>query len=809
MNATGSGPASRRDSLTTPIVTASAAIAVLLAAIVVTMTLAVGNLRDAGRDSSRSENTIVLVTTAERYVVDMQTSLRGFLATGDDTFLEPLRAADLALPRLLRDLDRQVTDPSQRRQLEVITRTITEFRKRIVAFVETARKDLPAARRTVAATKGGGTVAELRTRFARFMTGEDERAAATRQEADDAGRRGILLGVAGATASVLAVLLFALFLHRRVVRPVKRLAAAVPQLGRGDLQVEVPEYGGELGLLAGDFNAMARRLQEQTDEVEGQTAEVEAQRNDLEGTYEALTDEKAWSDRLLRFVEQLVAEAGVEAVSERTVLAILDLAGADAGAVWLVDTEGTLRPAAAVGVAHDHEVTCRAPEIEVLRTAASDRRPVALAGADTCIEVPGFAGPVPASHELHLPLHAGDDLLGGVVVGRVADAPFRADETRRARGMVEQATVALVRALEVVRVAHLGAANASILEAATFGVVLFDPDGSIALMNASLRRMWEALGIDPDSDDRDARARRFIELAVDRQQMEADVRAAVGDPLLRFRFELHDPGADRWFRAITVPVFDDVRTYIGRMVTIEETTEQREVQRLRDEFTATVTHELRTPLSAVVAAVDLLSDEYDEPTPGQQHWGGVIRRNADRLLRLVDDLLTVARAESGQFSLTAEDCDLAVVAGDAVVSARAAAAPAGVTVELVAEPSPARADVTRIAQACDNLLSNAVKFTPSGGLIRLTIGPCTTGGVRIEVADSGSGIPQAERERLFDRFYRTTGATRAAVPGTGLGLTITQAIVVAHGGTIRVEDGIDGGTAFVIELPAGGPPGDD
>jgi signal transduction histidine kinase len=184
----------------------------------------------------------------------------------------------------------------------------------------------------------------------------------------------------------------------------------------------------------------------------------------------------------------------------------------------------------------------------------------------------------------------------------------------------------------------------------------------------------------------------------------------------------------------------------------------------------------------------------------------MIRRNVDRLLRLVDDLLTVARAESGQFTLHPEDAELSTIARDAAESIRASAAAKGVAVEVQTAPAALRADVTRVAQACDNLLANAGKFTPAGGQVRLRVGPGERPGtVELAVADSGVGIAEDERERLFERFYRTASATSGAVPGTGLGLTITKAIVEAHGGTIRVGDGIDGGTAFLIVLPVGGP----
>jgi signal transduction histidine kinase len=113
---------------------------------------------------------------------------------------------------------------------------------------------------------------------------------------------------------------------------------------------------------------------------------------------------------------------------------------------------------------------------------------------------------------------------------------------------------------------------------------------------------------------------------------------------------------------------------------------------------------------------------------------------------------------------------------------------------------PLRADAVRLAQVCDNLLSNAVKFTPAGGAVtaRVTV---TVDHVRLAVADTGLGIPADEVDRLFSRFFRTTTATRNAVPGVGLGLAITRSVVVAHGGVMEVTSAEGAGTTFTAVLP--------
>jgi signal transduction histidine kinase len=179
----------------------------------------------------------------------------------------------------------------------------------------------------------------------------------------------------------------------------------------------------------------------------------------------------------------------------------------------------------------------------------------------------------------------------------------------------------------------------------------------------------------------------------------------------------------------------------------------------------------------------------------------VIRRNTERLDRLVQDLLLVTQIEAGTFEIAWGVMDISGLVRNAVEDAQLNAEGLQVNVRLEAEPiRPFAGDPTRMGQVLDNLLSNALKFTPPGGTIRV--------GVRkhgksclIEVADTGPGIEPDDLEHLFDRFYRTNSANRAQVQGVGLGLAITKTIVDAHGGEIAVESEPGAGTTFTVSLP--------
>jgi signal transduction histidine kinase len=257
-------------------------------------------------------------------------------------------------------------------------------------------------------------------------------------------------------------------------------------------------------------------------------------------------------------------------------------------------------------------------------------------------------------------------------------------------------------------------------------------------------------------------------------------------------------------RVTVSPHKDGAGAQQGYLFVLTDETRAVEVARMKDEFVGMISHELRTPLSAIIGFLDLLQHDPGQPlTDDQQEFVTIIERNAQRLLNLVGDLLFTAQVESGRFPLERDDADVAELVRSAVASARPHAQREGI--ELVAdvadEPVRLLVDPGRIGQAIDNLLSNAIKFTPAGGSVTAGV-RSTDGGVEISVRDTGVGIPEDEQGMLFTRFFRASTATRNAVPGVGLGLTITRAIVLAHGGSMDVTSQEGVGTEFRFVLPA-------
>jgi two-component system phosphate regulon sensor histidine kinase PhoR len=230
----------------------------------------------------------------------------------------------------------------------------------------------------------------------------------------------------------------------------------------------------------------------------------------------------------------------------------------------------------------------------------------------------------------------------------------------------------------------------------------------------------------------------------------------------------------------------------------------QDLDRAKTDFVSTVSHELRTPLTSISGYVELMQDgDAGEVTGEMDRMLSVVHRNTERLRTLIDDLLTLARIESGSIRLVHAPVDIAGLLTAAASTIAPAAAAAGVALEVTSDPAcpTVMGDGGQLERVVLNLISNAVKFTPAGGSVRVCARP-STDGVVIEVSDTGIGIPEAEQPRLFSRFFRASNATDAAIQGTGLGLTIVRSMVEHHGGRIDVRSAPGVGTTMLVTLPA-------
>jgi len=256
-----------------------------------------------------------------------------------------------------------------------------------------------------------------------------------------------------------------------------------------------------------------------------------------------------------------------------------------------------------------------------------------------------------------------------------------------------------------------------------------------------------------------------------------------------------------------VPTSLGRRVVTGNAIGPDDTARLRELETLRTDLSATIAHEMRTPLTAIRTCAGLLLAEDSDPTPEQRRTlVETIERNAERMQRVVGDILDLARFRTGHIALQLRRFDTVAMTTAAIASLRPVATSRGIVLDLVtAERTLAvYGDHRRLEQALVNLLSNAVRFSPDDGRVTVTIDR-DGAWARLAVRDDGPGIPEADQARLFERFFVGRTDRGPARDGVGLGLPTALAIAQAHGGRIEVDSAPGSGSTFRLIVPVDGP----
>lgn len=273
-------------------------------------------------------------------------------------------------------------------------------------------------------------------------------------------------------------------------------------------------------------------------------------------------------------------------------------------------------------------------------------------------------------------------------------------------------------------------------------------------------------------------------------------------------------------------VRESYRELQDKTTRLEQTlTRLKEVDRLKSNFLATMSHELRTPLTSIIGYSEMLAEGIAGPlAPEQEEYVRTIHSKGEQLLRLIMGLLDLSKLESGTMSLRQAPAQIGPILREVITTLAPVARKKEVELQLDADDTPCElaADAERLRQVFINLVDNAVKFTPKGGTVtvrsRITEGPPPADDdedaagaailapllkqIEVRVADTGIGIPVAERSKVFDAFYQVDSSSTREYGGTGLGLSIVKRIVDAHGGTVAVEGNQPNGTVFVVVLPS-------
>jgi two-component system, OmpR family, phosphate regulon sensor histidine kinase PhoR len=503
-------------------------------------------------------------------------------------------------------------------------------------------------------------------------------------------------------------------------------------------------------------------------------------------------------ERRSRLLAQQLAQTGSLFSGELEPAAVLDevveqapaLLRADASSVRLLEGD-ELVAAAAVG----------AGALEVLGTrVAADARPAGgvihsrahvaiedVGGEQILLDGEPMLGRRYTSY-LAVPLFGAEGDLQGVlaVYGRRPRA-WQEEEIEALRALAANASVAFSKAELYQQVELERERSVAILANVADGIVAVDREEQIVLWNDAAERITgvpseEALG-------------RSV-LDVLQRELRSDTGTVAGDRLVPIR------RADQeiWLSLTEAVMRDPLGETAGRIFAFRDISAERAVEHMRSDFVSTVSHELRAPLTSIYGfAATLLREDVQFEEEERRTFLTYIESEAERLTTIVDKLLSVARLDAGDLQLDIAPVDVRSLVSEVVDSAREAAVNGHeFVVDLPDVPLAARTDPEKLRQVLASLVDNAVRFSPAGG--RVTIGAARRGETIVfSVADQGIGIPDAEQDRIFAKFYRVGDAQTG---GTGVGLFIAQGLVNALGGRITVRSAEGRGSSFVVELPA-------
>jgi two-component system phosphate regulon sensor histidine kinase PhoR len=335
--------------------------------------------------------------------------------------------------------------------------------------------------------------------------------------------------------------------------------------------------------------------------------------------------------------------------------------------------------------------------------------------------------------------------------------------------------------------------SAAILSSMIEGVAVISGDERIIFSNLAFSRI---LGLE---DAGEIEGRPLLEVARQSDLLAAIRMALSGQEQVTSEIVVGTV-RPRSFAVTAAPV--QASSHQGAVLVLHEITDLRRLERVRQDFVANVSHEFRTPLTAIQGfAETLLAGALEDPA-NRRRFVGIIREHATRLARLTEDLLKLSRIEAGQLKLEFRPVSVTQLIESCVETAQLKAVPRQLALNVHAADGlpPVRGDANSLQEVLQNLLDNALQYTPAGGKIEVSA-LCSDGRVIVTVADTGIGIPQVEQERIFERFYRVDAARSREAGGTGLGLSIARHIMEAHGGRLWVESAVGEGSRFHFSIP--------
>ncbi|WP_141500311.1 two-component system histidine kinase PnpS [Paenibacillus luteus] len=334
----------------------------------------------------------------------------------------------------------------------------------------------------------------------------------------------------------------------------------------------------------------------------------------------------------------------------------------------------------------------------------------------------------------------------------------------------------------------------SVLDNMINGIVMIDRGGKIVLMN---RRAEEVLGFSA----RELVGRHFAEA---KQQYELSQMIQEGlksKEHLREEITFYFP-EERLLELNLVPIQPEGNEFSGVLLVLQDVSAIRRLERMRSEFVANVSHELKTPITAVKGFAETLLGGAVNDEETARSFLQIIFDESDRLNRLIGDILELSKIESRRVPLVFSPVEVDTFIDKSIKLVQSEADRKHIELSMSIEPGLyVEADEDRLRQIVMNLLSNGINYTPEGGKVSLNVEGIGDDYIRIQISDSGIGIPKKDLPRIFERFYRVDKARSRSSGGTGLGLSIVKHLVELHKGTISVNSAVGVGSTFIIELP--------
>ncbi|MBZ0307939.1 MAG: GAF domain-containing protein, partial [Anaerolineae bacterium] len=415
--------------------------------------------------------------------------------------------------------------------------------------------------------------------------------------------------------------------------------------------------------------------------------------------------------------------------------------------------------------------------------------------------------------QINLPVLRGRQTIGVLTLEHDAEKAYSSDDEAFLSQLANEASIA-VDNIHLLNSLSEGKDRLQvILDSMREGILLIDDDGVVTLANPQVKTL---LDLDPNrligrtifDAMTDPALQVAAKLGFTQENLQTQVRelqrGVWQGATEREEFQLFEPQS-RHIQRTTVPVGDSAQKAIGMLFVFADVTEERELRQMQEQFSSMIVHDLRGPMTAINASMKLLRDlAQPEDALGKVvlQTTEVSNRAIRKLLNLVNSLLDISKMESGIIALEKEPSHMFHIAESVIKEMQPLATEMEVQLKNVISgklPAP-EIDSDKIERVLYNLVDNAIKFTPSNGAVMLDAHVLDSHMLRVEVRDTGPGVPDEYKTRLFDRYQMMEGR-RGRRRGTGLGLTFCKMTIEAHGGQIWIEDNPGGGSVFVFTLP--------